>query len=98
MALLLLCLVMHGMCLLRCLILKESAVHAALQEGRSAELRVSCLQMRLVTCRVLRRGQLHAVLFQDEQPPVVISNQCSADMEASPAHFPPQSSRITLEP
>ena len=43
------------------------------------------MQVRLVTCRVLRaRGQLHAVLFQDEQPPVVISNRCIADMEVSP--------------
>ena len=43
------------------------------------------VQMHLVTCRVLSaRGQLHAVLFHDEQPPVLIDNQCSSAMEVRP--------------
>ena len=47
------------------------------------------MQMQLVACRVLAaRGQLHAVLFTDEQPPLSIGNRCSAAMEVRPA-LPP---------
>lgn len=41
---------------------------------------------RMVTVRVVAtRGRLHAVIFIDRQPPVVLRNTTGADMEVLPS-------------